>query len=57
MEESEKDTNIRPLPKEIHRLRPMDLKSEAWQEIHNCDSTADKVSRLSPKLSLWLPSF
>jgi hypothetical protein len=28
----------------------------ALKETHDCDSTADKVSRLSPKLSLWLPS-
>ncbi len=41
-----------PPPQEIHRLGPLDSKIYT----HNCDSTAVKVSRLSPKLSLWIPS-
>jgi hypothetical protein len=35
----------------------MDLKIYSLEkETHFFDSTADKVSRISPKLSLWLPS-
>ncbi len=32
------------------------IESEKGKQTHDCDSTADKVSRISPKLSLWLPS-
>ncbi len=39
--------------KEIHRLGTMDLKIYTLER--NLQKTVDKVSRLSPKLSLWLP--
>ncbi len=42
--------------KEIHRLGPMVKKYKAWKETHDCDLTADKVSILSPTLSLRLLS-
>ncbi len=37
-------------------LGPMDLNLIAQKKSHDCDLTADKVSRLSPKLSLRLTS-
>jgi hypothetical protein len=38
--------------KEIHRLGPMDLKIYTPKKTHDCDSTADKIYRFLPKLSL-----
>ncbi len=40
----------------VWSLDPMDLKSLVQKETHDCNSTANKVLRLSPKLSLRLPS-
>jgi hypothetical protein len=38
--------------KEIHRLGPMDLKIYSPERTHDCDSTADKVSRLVKSISV-----
>jgi hypothetical protein len=54
MDESEKGKQT-PVPspqKEIQRLGPVDLKIYCLEKNHNCDSTSDKVWRLSSKLSL-----
>jgi hypothetical protein len=42
--------------KENHRLDPVDLKIHTLAKKRDCDSTADKIHRFSPKLALRLPS-
>jgi hypothetical protein len=39
---------------EIHRLGPVDLKIYNVEKTRDYDSTADKIHRISPKLSMWL---
>ncbi len=42
--------------KEIRRIALWIQKSKIWKKSTVCDSPAEKISRLWPKLSLWLPS-
>jgi hypothetical protein len=50
--EKVKQTPVPSPQKEIQRLGPLDLKIYSLEKNHNCDSTSDKVWRLSSKLSL-----